>query len=377
MKSRLKIFTLFSLLVFCGQATAQIDVITEAVNQNLEAFFLNDFDINSPASLTEIFRIRITNNYDQPCTIQLTLIVTSERFGELARGRTNPFDVPPGPLTPPLTNRDLFSNSSEYRLVDYNLDAASKKLLRDILARGKLLSDAYTFTVEVNILTCEPGTSKSDQFQIVITNPTKLDLSSPGSRVTGNKEDCPKIYSPLPQFIWESDMQRFCVVIAEARPGEDPESVLNQDPRFIKYFVVNSHMDLNEPQDRSRFFIQIPSTSFQYPASGEILTLRPGKTYYWRVIGIVNTSSGDVNLESEIYCFQIAQLDQLGGRKKQFEFVLRNILGSDYEKIFGEGGELEGYHPNRVLLNGEVVTFGDLIRRMNELSSNYGGYHIE
>ncbi|MFQ6113668.1 MAG: hypothetical protein ACE5NG_06205 [bacterium] len=378
MKSHFIIFTLCLFLIIFGSAYAQIEVVTEAVNQNLEAFFLNDFDINRPASGIEIFRIRITNYFSETCSIRLTLTVLSDRFGELARGTTNQFDVLPGPLIPPITNRDLFSRAGKYRLEDYRLNPVSETLLKDILSTGRLPSDAYTFRVGVTGLTCEPGQVESDQFQIVITNPKKLDLIFPGHPATGRREDCPEIFTNLPQFRWESDMRKFRVIIAEARPGEDPESVLNQEPRFVRIFAITNDRASSVFPDEfavaERIEI-IPSTSFQYPSSGEILTLRPGRTYYWRVIGLVQTSSGIKELESEIYCFRIARLEQ--GSKKQLEFILRSLLGSDYDSLFGEGGELEGYHGTRIILDGEEITVVELLKKLNKLKSSYSGYNVE
>jgi hypothetical protein len=203
-------------------------------------------------------------------------------------------------------------------------------------------------------------------------------LIFPGNPASSRREDCQEIFTNLPQFRWESDMRKFRVVIAEARPGEDPEGVLNQEPRFVRIFGVGNPQDLNiNLGNLTERFEIIPSTSFQYPVSGEVLTLRPGRTYFWQVTGIVETSSGPFQVESEIYCFRIATLDDIGNRRQQLELLLRNILGPDFEKVFGENGELASYEPKQIMLNGQAVTLAELIQKMNEISAAYKGYKIE
>ena len=105
--------------------------------------------------------------------------------------------------------------------------------------------------------------------------------------------------------------------------------------------------------------------------------LDEGETYYWRVIGFIETSSGQVELESEIFCFRIAQFDQIAGGQEQYEFILRNFLGSDYDKIFGEGGQLQGYRPKKMVFNGQEITLPDILTRLQKLNERYSGYRIE
>ncbi len=377
MTSKITIWTYLLLFLLCGDLYAQqITVQTTLVNQNLEMFFISNLDIFGPKSAPKIFQVVITKPYPGPTEVRLDFSIRSSNYGNLLSAQTNPFWLEQ--TRTELSNRDLFSRNGMYSLQSPNITNAAKKLKDHILATGKLPNDSYVFKVEISEIS--GGSPNSDQFQVDITNPKKLDLIFPGMPVTRRRGDCQEIFTNLPQFRWESDMRRFRVIIAEARPGEDPESVLNQEPRFVGKFIINRRNMVNilpDDSPTSRGFRELPGTSFQYPASGEILTLRPGKIYYWRVVGIVTSSNGDFKMESEIYCFRIAKLDQMGGRKQQMQFILRNILGSDYEKLFGEGGELEEYRATRVLLNGESVTLGDLIQQMNKINSNYSGYRIE
>ena len=62
---------------------------------------------------------------------------------------------------------------------------------------------------------------------------------------------------------------------------------------------------------------------------------------------------------------------------QQFQSILRPLLGSDYEKLFGSGGEFSGYKPKRILLDGKEVTLIEILTKLQKLISKYQGYTIE
>jgi hypothetical protein len=364
--ARISVFVLAGMML-CQVASAQVQAtFRPAASSGLEIFFLKDFDINSPASGPPIFFVDLDNSGGSPVNIILSLGLESRRSGVLSSGETAEFQLQPGRLT--LSNNNLFSSTDPNRLTRYQIaENVVDELLKDVLATGKLPTDVYTFRVEVRRADNQ-NQLDNDLLEIRVSNPKKLDLIFPGGPVGSRTDDCPEIFTNLPQFRWESDMQRFQVIVAEARPGDDPESALNQEPRFTNSFAIGS-ISVGG-------FDPLPSTSFQYPPDAP-LSLRPGKTYYWRVIGIVNTSGGDFPEQSEIYCFRIASVEDAAGQRQQLEFVLRNILGADFDKVLGENGELTGYQATRITLNGKAVALSDLIAQMKEISESYKGYRIE
>ncbi len=358
---------------------AQPQLNVRVVSNDLEVFFLKDFDINNPSVGPPLFFIDIINN-QQVQNVRLILKVRSEKRGNLASGETRPFVLQPF-QTLTISNNDLFSDVGDYRLESFRIqEDVLNDLLQDVLATGRLPTDTYQFEVQLKGVQ-NPITIDDEQFEIDVSNPNTLDLIFPGQPATGTASECPEIYTNLPQFRWESDMKRFLVIIAEARAGEDPESALNQEPRFLRTFIIGdqSSTETIETTSETGKIEFIPSPSFQYPAFGEVLTLKPGRTYYWRVIGLVKTSSGLEKFKSEIYCFRIADLDQTGSTSQRDIMVLRllNSLGIDTQQLFGEGGALEGYHATRIYYNGRLITMPELLRKINEIRSNYTGYKIE
>lgn len=358
---------------------AQIRVTHRFVNDAaLDVFFIKDFDINRPGTGPPIFFIDIENEDATAHTVVMRLSVASRNRGRLSNGETGSFTLQPNQVVN-LSSNDIFSNSGLYRLQTYQVDeAAVRDLVNDVLSTGRLPRDVYTFRVEL-LDAAEGGIFDTEVFDIRVSNPHKLDLIFPGAPASGGLSDCPVLFTELPQFRWESDMRIFRMVIAPIRKGQDPENALNNEPRYTRIFVLQSNQGgLVSPGDlpfNDRIEI-IPNTSFQFPPSGEVLQLKKG-TFVWQVTGIVRTSSGPLQFKSEIFCFRVVNLDKVDTGMEQLRVVLKNLLGGDYEKLFGEGGELEGYLPKRIRFDGKEVTPGELLIRLQKISEKYKGYRVE
>ena len=256
------------------------------------------------------------------------------------------------------------------------------ELLSSAAALGRLPSDFYTFDVVAkDVNQSDAEVSPILPIDIRISNPKRVDIIGPGSPVTGRVRDCERIFSNVPQFRWDSRMKVFRFILAEYAPGEDPENALNNEPRFTRIFVIGNRSISTNLTARDLGFNdvieQLPSNSFQYPASGTSLPLKPGKTYVYQLVGLVNSSSGFFTIASEIYCFKIPKLSQLGAGRQQFDLILRNLLESDYEKLFGENGELAEYQPRGMTMDGKEVTLTEILTRLQKLKSKYSGYSVE
>jgi hypothetical protein len=375
---------------FFSQAVSQVSVQLTLLNQAVEVFFLKDFDINSPASGLPFFQLTATNTTAAPVTFTLYMRVSARGGaarpgGLLAQGQTDPITLQ-GNGVLQLTNQNLFSDGDQFSLQDYRIEKDQvEDLVSDILTTGKLPSDVYNFYVEPRIIVNGvPTIGPSDQFDVRIDNPDRLDLIGPGG--PAGRRDCPTAYTSLPLIRFESNLTKFRFVAAKLERGEDPESALNQEPRLTRLFILASDRGINDIRstgtipdlgviDKVEF---LPSNSFQWPSVGEVLQLRPGDTIVWRMTGIIQTSSGPIQLiESEIFCFTVADFEALGTGRESYDFLLRSLLGADFDKLFEEGGELEGFRPNGVSHNGERVSPADLMSRLSELSKKYKGYRIE
>jgi hypothetical protein len=380
MKTNKAVFFICSLfclvLVPMQLLSQQVTVQTRLVNERLEVFFLNNFDINRPGAGIPFFFLDVTNQTSSNQRVMLRMRVHTQELGQLLEAETDFFPMTPNQLIT-MSNNDLWTNTGPYRFVTSSVsDNVLQELLDDILRTGRLPTDVYIFDVEAMVE--DGGMQDNDGFEIKVTNPGKLDLIMPGMPA-GRRDDCPMIYTNLPQFRWESNFNKFRLVIATIRPGEDPESSLNIEPRLTRLLILAGTGDLADLaglpfNDKPEV---ISTTSFQFPPSGEVLILRPGDEVVWRITGLVETSAGIRQFDSEIFCFKVADLDNLGSGREQFDFILRSLLGNDYETLFGNGGEFSGFVPTGMRFDGQPIAPPDLMPRLQSLKENYKGYRVE
>lgn len=351
----------------------QVRLDAQLVDQNLQVYFLNDFNFTGNSIPThDVFYLMIENTTDQVLTCFLSLTIRSEEYGQLAYGETNAFQLP---VTPPLriTNRNLFTTSQLFSLSHYTIEAAADELKRKILALGKLPSGTYSLGFRLRTST---GLEETELLTFTISNPSTLDLIAPGNNA-GEKVG-EMIYTTYPLFRWESNMETFRLMIAEKIPvlhdDVSPDEIIQS--KIVYDVTLKVDPTLNNSFSNGTE-IRIPSTYYQYPFAGAP-PLEPGKTYYWQLYGLPATSGRAIEFPGEIWAFTIADPDQaLSDANLQ---TLYNLLLSlpieELAALLGPGGPLEGYLPSgRMLVNGRAVTIDEMIQLLGEFQS--GRYHIE
>ena len=364
---------LFSLLIqgilltlFYSTSNAQenISISVTPTNPDLSVFFLNDFNLTGKGSVgTDLFLIEITNDSPQTetCSIEMKIEAGVSNPVELAYGITDPFEIGPNEHIL-ITNQNLFNYSDKFSLKDYRIAESGDDLVDKILRTGKLPSDIYKFQFKlIKQTNNQTDVIGPEEFIIDVTNPTTLDLISPGS--DANTEEIQQIFSLQPFFRWESNMEEFRLVIAEKLAGihenMSPEEILSDRVIFDKTLIVSS-----DPAGPDK--IVISTTAFQYPAAGAF-PLQPGRTYIWQITGIAQSSGAPVELPSEIWAFKIGSLEGGAMSFDQIQILdqLRLLLGDRYDALFESGGDLFNFKPTGVLyLNGQAIsldTFRDLL----------------
>jgi len=335
-------------------SSAQLDISAGFYNEDIQVFFLSDFDLTGTGASPLIFWVRLENQTGVGRDVSLSLTIESQNYGIIAEGTTEPFTLGPNEIEE-ITNQNLFSQVGRYKLQNYSIeDAVAEDLKNIILQTGKLPSDTYIFRLTVQDA-ADPSISDTEEIVLNITNPTTLDLISPGARVDGG--ELPEIYTTLPQFQWNSNASRFEITICEKLPtNTSPEDVMNNTPRF--QHILPDPPEFPDP------------LSLQYPSTGA-WPLEEGKTYYWQVKALITTSSGTVELESEIWGFKIGNLTRgaLAPEMLRILSILRDLLGDEViDGLLGEGGELEGFRPTGVVLeDGRRITLEELTTLIEKL----------
>ncbi len=318
-------------------------------NQDVQMFFMNDLDLNNPGNNPLLFWVRIQNDHLDR-RVFITLKIVSDRYGVLAEGTSTPFVLKPDTLIQ-LDNRQLAQGQGPFELKDYTLNEENLTKLRDaILSTGLLPSDHYSFLLKIQDVRA-PEIEQEKDIALDITNPTVVDLVSPGVPV-GSSQPLPAVYTQQPQFVWNSNATTFMLTVCEKLPSNaSPEEVMENVPRYKG---------------------TVQGNSFLYPASGAY-PLEEGKTYYWQLEARVETSRGPQTLKSEIWGFKIARSDAPG---QQFaEEQIQMFLQSHQLRSLVNAGALQGCKPTGVIfVNGRPVSMEDVQLILQKIES--GQYKV-
>ncbi|MBN2008456.1 hypothetical protein JW960_03820 [candidate division KSB1 bacterium] len=332
---------LFGLSTTYSQAD-QVSIHMGLYNSNIKIFFINDFDLTQTGNSPPLFWVDLVNSGDTiRISIQLSITYNSLSSGEteLASGETAPFILPPG-LTR-INNQNLFSDQDTYGLHNYVVnDDAADDLLDVIYGTGRLPRGIYAFKI-TSASHDSIGSVNNEILEVEVGDLTTLDLIAPGNEA--DETDLMEIYTVLPFFRWESDGTEFRIRVCEKlSTNSSPEDVMNNEPRLET---------------------TLESTFFQYPAT-EAFPLTEGHNYYWQITAITPSSSGPVELESEIWGFKVADFSQGSTALTQQQILnyLRLLLGDDaIDELFNESGEMNGFHSTGTILqNSNQINTQDL-----------------
>lgn len=98
-----------------------------------------------------------------------------------------------------------------------------------------------------------------------------------------------------------------------------------------------------------------------------------GGTYYWQVQAVAESPGSEVQWSSEIWCFRIAELDDISRRlmSSSIENILRTLLaGTPFEYLLDENGPLNGFNPSgAVQFNGKDIDLFDLINLLKQAAA--------
>jgi hypothetical protein len=346
MKSNAVFLFVAFLLIGVPLLAQDVTVTATLLNPDIQVFMLSDFNFSGRgSSTTEIFQLLLQNTTPQQVEGHLRLRIYAQVQGELASGHTDNFVI--GAFeTKRLTNLDLFTEGMNYSLQEYTIETEGDELMDNLLTTGNLPSDVYYFDFIFQALGPQPEAHST--LYMDLSNPSTIDLIAPGSSADlGYLLD---LYTTFPLFQWASNMTRWKLTVAEKVPGlhdgASPDQIIQDQVRFERVLTTGTAAPGEE---------LIASTSFQYPASAS-WPLEQGKTYYWQLHGIVQTSGAPVELPSEIWAFHIIDPTTALGSPEQQQILalLRLLLGDLADTYLGSDGVLSDFAPTGVLLLNNV-----------------------
>lgn len=344
-----------------GLTNAQANLtIQRTVADPITNFDFSYLDITQSGQAPNIFFLTLTEiPANTGATYKINLKITSTlniiRNKTIYEGESGVFSIPPGGIR--LSSNEFFQDNGNTSPSITRVNALSDDELQKLILNtgtvpeGRLVFQ-FTLTPMVPV-----GTAKTVTHTITIANIRYMRLVTPGRDMGGTNRSWQEIYSPFPQFLWQSDLMsvrystpvKYIVSIYEAQQDiYSPASITSTEPIWS-----------DTVSDRN---------FTQYPVSGH-KPLIPGNRYYWQVVGILQ---GPVNstIKSELYGFQMGDLSlsQLTANQKEILRCLELILGSNYGFVLKD---LNGLKPEEtVLLDGKRISLGELAELAKSFPQN-------
>lgn len=357
----LTIFLLFFILLSSNVCFSQnVEVTLSVFNlDRIQTLYVSDYDILQEGTGEELFRINITNSAGAISGSHIRIELSKDNK-ILAYVTTNPFDLPPGTYS--FTNVQL--NQGEYEIAGKTISVKESGIVEEdigniqenILASGKMPIGHYTLAT--TIYGNNNNELGSDAVHFIITNPSFVQLVSPGSLAGyGLPED---IYTEFPVFQWNGNGEKYQVLVFEKKgSSQSIDEILGGTP--------NWKTDPGEDP--------LTSLSVQYnPGSGSI-PLEFGKTYYWFTKMLVETSSGEEKINSEVWQFCLVDPVNFNNKqglltKESLLNFLREILGDRVDDI---SQSLTDFHLQTISVNGQNIT----VQELYEILKEYKGTDVE
>ncbi len=313
-----------------------VNVTTAPVN----TLTLADIDFQNATSPKYLFTVALnTGGPTVQATMHATLsivLASGEHLGNpyAAELFTDPFTIK-GSLV--FTNLDL-GKGKLISVASSTYDAAAKKRLEDIaLPSGALPAGKYHFAIDVTPVT---GTSGNTQFDIVLSNPSSVDLVFPA--------DGDPAVNPLPLFQWRYD---------------------GTSSRISVFEKVIAQASLEEATQGTPILqTTVQGTTYQFPAGG-VRPLLPGKTYVWYVEGLTSVTGGiTLPVRSELRSFSVAT----AGVPSFLSYLddLERALDPKYKPVFDQIRDEGLQATGRIRVNGSAISTVELMKIIQQIRDN-------
>jgi hypothetical protein len=349
------------LIIFSTQIFAQ-DPVTLRLDDNgiasYQSIFIADFDFLQVGAVEDLFDIILTKEKGEVREATFTITLIQNNAEVLATIITNEFDIPASetPRTWTISNKELanetfsFDGVSNISISESKLEDTASDLQDKILASSQIPVGLYTLTSRMTYTYIDPvsnqptdyTTNTSADINIVVSNPTLINLITPG--VLLNSGFSYDVYSEQPILQWNGNSGDYEVLVFKKESEfSSVEDILNSEPIWSD----------NRSQINGALSIQYPDI--------DALPLEYGKTYVWMVRSFINTSSGENVINSEPWEFTLMDPSKAQGvenmAKQELEQLLRQLLGDNAEAVIRD---LDGFAISSMRINGSTISTQEL-----------------
>jgi len=242
----------------------------------------------------------------------------------------------------------------DFRDIDFstNFDPPDTKFEDELYGSGKARSGDYSLRMELYI---NNSMVDYDELHIVVSNPSNIQLISPGYKVgSGTPEE---VMTEFPIFTFASDGTEFLLSIYEKLSHHTSiEDVINSGNPIYQ----------TSPSDP----LMTPVLNYAQ-AGGQPLII--GSTYYWYVEVLVPTTGGNEKFRSEVYQFKVVEAGPPESGGQAFSSILemlRPVVGNEADNL---SKNLNDFSLKTIKINGRTITLYEL----QQILENYEGHLVE
>lgn len=372
----IRIFIIFILFSFYFSECNSDDFTIEEdyFADHLIGFYLNSIDVNTGDSSIEYFRYRIRQENIENTNLKAyySLVINSPDLNlsnfELMSGIISISNIEIPQLV--FSNLDINFTSTGVPGADFVLEESNLASFSDleaiqsiILSSGKIPNGTYILNVTLKCSDDDNIIYDSINKTIEAFEPTFLDLISPGGDIQDTLSNT--ILTTNPLFIWNSDYCSQC---------DYGIRVCNYNPLLHSSIsdAINDNSML--PSNQNLDFYPLPNNqSFSYPTN-DAFDLVPGELYVWQIQRSYQTTLGTQQNKSPIFVFKIYSIDDAieeSSSNDIYADLLEELLGYQYEQLFGDNGELKGFSVkgSTILINNETVPITVLYDIINQINN--------
>lgn len=350
-------------------ADISLEVEPNETLKNSQSISIQSLVGNSGSGPT-LFRMHIINsNSEYANNLYLQFLIRSEKVGLI--GKTTQVDGQPFSLSPgqqvSATNNSLhygLPGVEEAIQFQGEFTPEGRTFVNNLNGSTTLPPDRYTLEVNIfqgsnrgNIV----ATASAALGSGVVEDTKDFYLLSPGGEAGSENT----ISNPYPSFQWQGDTgSDYRVIVVEAKGEESPQSL------FVGAESTDPIQRSGSPAggsllDHEMLDVVVSQSSYQYPNTG-VQELEAGKTYYWRIINLLQTSSGEDQRRSEIWEFTLTGNEGSGSTTSaspEITNALKKILGDRMSQLGGQGLDFNG-----IEIDGQIYRGGQALQKLRELS---------